>query len=81
MVKKLVSRITGTPQGGVISPLLANLFLHVVFDEWMFKHHPEKPFGRYADDIIVHCKTEKQAKYMLVRSKNVCRHARTATPA
>ena len=55
----------GTPQGGVISPLLANLFLHVVFDKWMEKYHPEKPFERYADDIIVHCKTEKQALFML----------------
>ncbi len=58
-------RTTGTPQGGVISPLLANLFLHVVFDKWMDKHHPEKPFERYADDIIVHCKTEKQALFMM----------------
>jgi len=57
--------LTGTPQGGVISPLLANLFLHVVFDKWMEKHHPEKPFERYADDIVVHCKTEKQAIFML----------------
>ena len=57
--------LSGTPQGGVISPLLANLFLHVVFDKWMEKHHPEKPFERYADDIIVHCKTEKQALYLL----------------
>jgi RNA-directed DNA polymerase len=57
--------ISGTPQGGVISPLLANLFLHVVFDKWIEKHHPEKPFERYADDIIVHCKTEKQALYIL----------------
>lgn len=55
----------GTPQGGVISPLLANLFLHVVFDKWMDKHHPEKPFERSADDIVVHCKTEKQAMYVL----------------
>jgi group II intron reverse transcriptase/maturase len=55
----------GTPQGGVISPLLANIFLHVVFDGWMEKHHPEKPFERYADDIVVHCKTEKQAIFML----------------
>jgi group II intron reverse transcriptase/maturase len=62
--KERISRITGTPQGGVISPLLANLYLHVVFDQWMEKHHPEKPFERYADDIVVHCKTEKQAKYM-----------------
>ena len=58
-------RLTGTPQGGVISPLLANLFLHVVFDKWMDKYHPEKPFERYADDIVVHCKTEKQAQFML----------------
>lgn len=58
-------RTTGTPQGGVISPLLANVFLHVVFDKWMNKFHPEKPFERYADDIIVHCKTEKQAQFML----------------
>jgi group II intron reverse transcriptase/maturase len=55
----------GTPQGGVISPLLANIFLHVVFDGWMQKEHPEKPFERYADDIVVHCKTKKQAKFVL----------------
>lgn len=61
--------LSGTPQGGVISPLLANLFLHVVFDKWMEKHHPEKPFERYADDIVVHCKTEKQALYMLSQIK------------
>jgi group II intron reverse transcriptase/maturase len=57
--------LQGTPQGGVISPLLANIFLHVVFDKWMDKNHPEKPFERYADDIVVHCKTEKQALFML----------------
>lgn len=56
---------SGTPQGGVISPLLANIFLHIVFDSWMDKEHPEKPFERYADDIVVHCKTEKQAQYVL----------------
>ena len=55
----------GTPQGGVISPLLANLFLHVAFDKWMEKYHPERPFERYADDIVVHCVTEKQALFML----------------
>ena len=60
-------RDKGTPQGGVISPLLSNLFLHVVFDGWMQKHHPEKPFERYADDIVVHCKTERQAQFMLAR--------------
>jgi RNA-directed DNA polymerase len=58
---------TGTPQGGVISPLLANLYLHVAFDKWMQKNHPEKPFERFADDIVVHCKTERQAKYMLAK--------------
>jgi group II intron reverse transcriptase/maturase len=60
-----VDRLTGTPQGGVISPLLANLFLHVGFDKWMEINHPEKPFERYADDVVVHCKTEKQAIFML----------------
>ena len=64
---KRTVRKKGTPQGGVISPLLSNLFLHVVFDGWMQKHHPEKPFKRYADDIIVHCKTERQAQFMLAR--------------
>ncbi len=58
-------RLTGTPQGGVISPLLSNLFLHIVFDGWMEKYHPEKPFERYADDIVVHCKSERQSLYML----------------
>lgn len=62
---QLTPTLTGTPQGGVISPLLANIFLHVAFDKWMEKYHPEKPFERYADDIVVHCKTEKQALFML----------------
>jgi len=52
-------------QGGVISPLLANIFMHVVFDKWMEIHHPDKLFVRYADDLVVHCKTEKQAQYVL----------------
>ena len=60
-----VDRLTGTPQGGVISPLLANIFLHVSFDKWMEKNHPEKPFERYADDVVVHCKSEKQALFVL----------------
>ena len=54
-------RALGTPQGGVVSPLLANLFLHYAFDEWMRLNHSQKPFERYADDIIVHCKTEEEA--------------------
>jgi RNA-directed DNA polymerase len=60
----LVSREKGTPQGSVISPLLANLFLHYAFDEWMRRNHPHIPFERYADDIIVHCKSERQAKWI-----------------
>ena len=55
-------REKGTPQGGVISPLLANLFLHYAFDEWMKRCHPEVPFERYADDIICHCDSLAQAQ-------------------
>ena len=58
---KLIHRTTGTPQGGVISPLLANLFLHYAFDEWMKRNYPQNPFERYADDAVVHCKTEAEA--------------------
>jgi len=64
-----IDRLTGTPQGGVISPILANLFLHIAFDSWMQKHHPDKPFERYADDVVVHCKTERQSKFMLRQIK------------
>ena len=60
----LVKRDKGTPQGGVISPLLANLFLHYAFDEWMKRNYDSVPFERYADDIIVHCRSERQAKFM-----------------
>ncbi len=60
----VISRNKGTPQGGVISPLLANLFLHYAFDEWMRRNYPHIPFERYADDIVVHCKTEQEAKAM-----------------
>ncbi len=55
----------GTPQGGVISPLLANIFLHVVFDKWIEKEFPDCPFERYADDIVVHVKNEKYARFVL----------------
>jgi group II intron reverse transcriptase/maturase len=58
----VVGRQAGTPQGGVISPLLANLFLHYAFDAWMARHYPHIPFERYADDIVCHCKTEAQAR-------------------
>lgn len=61
----LVERTKGTPQGGVISPILSNLFLHYVFDVWMTKHHPEAPWCRYADDAVVHCRTEQEALQLL----------------
>ena len=61
----LVERKMGTPQGGVISPLLANIFLHHAFDEWMRLDHPSIRFARYADDIVVHCRSEAQAQFML----------------
>ncbi|GAB6194530.1 group II intron reverse transcriptase/maturase [Desulfocastanea catecholica] len=58
----LVERTQGTPQGGVISPILANLFLHYTFDVWMSKYFPGNPWCRYADDGLVHCRTEGQAQ-------------------
>ena len=58
-------RTKGTPQGGVVSPLLANIFLHHAFDKWMEKEFPAVEFERYCDDIIVHCKSRKQAEYVL----------------
>jgi hypothetical protein len=57
-----VPRTAGTPQGGVISPLLANLFLHYAFDAWMSRNYPHIPFERYADDAICHCKSAKEAR-------------------
>jgi group II intron reverse transcriptase/maturase len=57
----LVQRDVGTPQGGVISPLLANLFLHYVFDVWLDRGFSGVPFERYADDIICHCRSEREA--------------------
>ncbi len=58
----VVPRIAGTPQGGVISPLLANLFLHYAFDKWMARNYPHIPFERYADDAICHCKSAEEAQ-------------------
>jgi RNA-directed DNA polymerase len=57
----VIGRERGTPQGGVISPLLANLFLHYSFDLWMRRNFPDIQFERYADDAICHCRTEDQA--------------------
>jgi RNA-directed DNA polymerase len=55
----------GTPQGGVISPLLANLFLHYVMDKWLEQNHPKVEFVRYADDAILHCRTKTEAEQTL----------------
>ncbi|MCB2218197.1 MAG: group II intron reverse transcriptase/maturase [Desulfobulbaceae bacterium] len=57
----LDARLKGTPQGSVISPILANLYLHYALDRWLQKYHPETPFERYADDVICHCRSEKEA--------------------
>lgn len=59
-------RTSGTSQGGVTSPLLANLFLHFAFDKWMGREHPDCPFERYADDAVVHCRTQQEAERVLV---------------
>jgi len=59
-----LSRTIGTPQGGPLSPVLANLFLHYALDNWLATHHPSIPFCRYADDGILHCTTEEQANQM-----------------
>lgn len=61
----LKERTKGVPQGGVISPVLSNLFLHYAFDVWMNKKHPTVPWCRYADDGLAHCRTEQQAQYLL----------------
>ncbi len=61
----LEPRIKGTPQGGVISPLLANLFLHYAFDLWMQRNYPSIVFERYADDAVVHCKSRGEAELVL----------------
>jgi group II intron reverse transcriptase/maturase len=63
----VTERTSGTPQGGVISPVLANLFLHYVFDDYMVNEFPSIPWARYADDGIAHCVSLKQAKYLLRR--------------
>lgn len=57
----------GTPQGGVLSPLLANLFMHYVFDKWMKRYYPNIQFTRYMDDIVVHCASKKQAQFILMK--------------
>lgn len=60
----LVQRTMGTPQGGPISPLIANVFLHYGFDVWMVREYPTVWFERFADDVVVHCATERQARHV-----------------
>ena len=62
----LIHREKGTPQGGVISPVLANLFLHYAFDKWMQRYYPQIPFERYADDGICHCQSKAEAEGLRV---------------
>lgn len=58
----LEPRSAGTPQGGVVSPLLSNLFLHYAFDMWVTRNYPQVEFERYADDVICHCQTRSEAE-------------------
>jgi group II intron reverse transcriptase/maturase len=58
----LTQRVKGTPQGGPISPLIANIFLHYGFDTWMVRDYPTVWFERFADDVVAHCVTERQAR-------------------
>ena len=61
-----IERNLGVPQGGVISPILSNLFLHYAFDLWMGRAHPDLPWCRYADDGLVHCRSEQEAEALKV---------------
>ncbi len=61
----LVERDRGTPQGSAVSPVLANLFMHYAFDVWLAREFPLVEFERYADDAVVHCTTEAQARKVL----------------
>ncbi len=67
---RLEERTKGSPQGSVISPVLANLFLHYAFDEWMRRNHPHVLFERYADDAVIHAVTRAQADFLLEAVRN-----------
>jgi RNA-directed DNA polymerase len=63
------ARTKGTPQGGVISPLFANIYLHHALDKWMEEMQPQNPFERYADDIVIHCRSKEEAERLLEELK------------
>ena len=62
---RLAGRDRGTPQGSPVSPVLANLFMHYAFDTWLEREFPAVEFERFADDAVVHCATERQARQVL----------------
>ena len=66
----IAARTKGTPQGGIISPLFANLYLHHAFIRWMDESNPQNPFKRYADDIVIHCHSKKDAEQLLEKLQN-----------
>lgn len=61
---KVAPRMKGSPQGSVISPILSNIFMHHAFDMWMAENYKTIPFERYADDLLVHCRTKAQAEFI-----------------
>jgi len=67
--KEVIVRESGTPQGGAVSPILANLFMHYAFDRWMTRNYLDDPFERYVDDAIIHCKSEQRALEILAALK------------
>jgi len=65
-----ISTGKGTPQGGVISPLLANLYMHYGVDKWLEKYHPTVIMIRYADDLVIHCSSYQEATGTLTKLKD-----------